>query len=78
MAAASHDQTVLEWGFYEWMRKHPDRPEQVWENALINSPNHLCFFFVGNLVRYRNAFVIISVLRLPKTSPTKTLFPFRK
>jgi hypothetical protein len=77
-AVSPHDQTVLEWGFYEWMRKHPDKPEQVWENSLINSPNHQCFFLVGNLLRYRNAFVIISILRLPKILATKTLFSLRK
>ena len=61
-----HDQTVLEWGFYEWFRKHPDKIDQVWENALIYSPKHEIFFLVGNMLRYRNAFLIISILRLPK------------
>ena len=30
---------VLEWGFYEWLRKNPDNPEQVWENAGIGKLN---------------------------------------
>ncbi|MEX2723145.1 MAG: hypothetical protein Q6367_004565 [Candidatus Freyarchaeota archaeon] len=64
-----HDQQVIEWGFYEWIRKNPDKSEQVWENARIYSPTHEIFFFVGNLFRYRNKFLIISVLRLPKGMP---------
>jgi hypothetical protein len=73
-----HDQTVLEWGFYEWMRKHPEKPEQVWENAQIFSPKHECFFFVGNMRDRRTAFLIISILRLRKGTISKPLVPFRK
>jgi hypothetical protein len=73
-----HDQTVLEWGFYEWMRKHPEKPEQVWENAQMLSPKHECFFFVGNMRDRRTAFLIISVLRLRKGVVSKPLIPFRR
>ena len=73
-----HDQTVLEWGFYEWMRKHPEKPEQVWENAQIHSPKHERFFFVGNMRDRRTAFLIISILRLQKGEVSKTLFPLPK
>jgi len=73
-----HDQTVLEWGFYEWFRKNPDKIEQVWDNALLDSPDHEIFFFVGNMLRYRNAFLIISILRLPKGPVSVPLIPFKK
>lgn len=73
-----HDQTVLEWGFYEWMRKNPENHEQVWENALINSPKHDCFFLVGNMRDRRTAFLIISILRLQKGEVSKPLTPYRK
>lgn len=73
-----HDQTVLEWGFYEWMRKHPENHEQVWENAQIFSPRHDCFFFVGNMRDKRTAFLIISIIRLQKGVVSKPLFPLRK
>lgn len=62
----AHDQQVLEWGFYEWVRKNPNSIEQVWENAKFDSPKHDLFFFVGNQQRYRTSFLIISVLRVPK------------
>jgi hypothetical protein len=77
-AEKSHDMTVLEWGFYEWLRKNPDNIEQVWENALLDSPDHEIFFLLGNMLRYRNAFLIISVLRLPKGSVSKPLVPLKK
>jgi hypothetical protein len=73
MAKNIHDQQVIEWGFYEWIRKNPDKANQVWENALLNSPKHEKFFLVGNLFRYRNIFLIVSVLRLPKGNVSKPL-----
>lgn len=73
-----HDQTVLEWGFYEWMRKNPEKHEQVWENAQIFSPEHDQFFFVGNMRDRRTAFLIISILRLRKGVVLKPLTPYRK
>lgn len=73
-----HDQQVLEWGFYEWIRKNPDKPDQVWENAHINSPKHEIFLFVGNLFKYRNKFLIISVLRPPKAPISEPLIQLKK
>jgi len=61
-----HDQQLLELGVYEWIRKHPDKIEQVWENLRLDDPEYDKFFFVGNLYRYPTAFVIISVLRFKK------------
>jgi len=74
----SHDQQVIEWGFYEWIRKNPDKADQVWENALIYSQKHEIFFFIGNLFRYRNVFLIVSVLRLPKAPIFKPLIQLKK
>ena len=72
-----HNQIVLEWGFYEWMRKNPDNCDQVWENAQIYSDAHNIFFLVGNLARYRRSFIIISILRLPKAPISKPLIPLQ-
>ncbi len=33
-----HDQQVLEWEVYQWMRKHPDNIDQVWENMGFQDP----------------------------------------
>lgn len=62
-----HDQQVLEWGIYEWVRKNPDNMEQVWENLGLLDPEYEKFFLVGNLMQYPTAFVVISVLRFKKS-----------
>ncbi len=77
-AGKFHDQQVLEWGFYEWFRKHLDKPEQVWENAQIFSDKHEIYFFVGSIFRYWSSFSIISVLRQRKGAITPPLFPLKK
>lgn len=61
-----HDQQVLEWGVYQWIRKNPDKMEQVWENLSFLDPEYEKFFFVGNLFNYPTAFVVISILRFKK------------
>lgn len=74
-----HDQQILEWGFYEWVRKHPDNKEQVWLNAQFDSEKHELFFFVGNQYRHRTSFLVISVLRIPKGRAVQIpLTPFIK
>lgn len=73
-----HDQQILEWGFYEWIRKNPDNIEQVWENAQFDSLNHEIYFFVGNQLKYRTSFLVISVLRVPKGEVQFPLSSLRK
>lgn len=65
-AKTHHDQQVLEWGFYEWMRKNPNNIEQVWENVRIHSEDREKYFFVGNQRNQRTSFMIISVLTFKK------------
>jgi hypothetical protein len=73
-----HNQQILEWGFYEWLRKNPEKKEQVWKNALFDSPKHEIFFFVGNQFMHRRSFIVISVLRVPKGSIQLPLELFKK
>ncbi|MHA2022693.1 MAG: hypothetical protein ACTSWQ_03425 [Candidatus Thorarchaeota archaeon] len=61
-----HDQQVLEWGFFEWMRKNPNNIEQVWDNVRIHSDDREKYFFVGNQRNQRTSFMIISVLTFQK------------
>lgn len=63
-AKNGHRQQILEWGVYEWNRKNPCRAEQVWENLRLDDPGRVKWFLVGSQARYRNAFMIISVIRL--------------
>lgn len=57
-----HHQQILEWGVYEWMRLHPDKPEQMWENLRLDKEGYECFLLVGNNNRYRSSFMVISIL----------------
>lgn len=68
MTKGSHDQQVLEWGFFKWFEKSPDKFTQVWENCHINDPDYDVFFFVGNQARFRTAWLVISILRFKKTN----------
>lgn len=58
-----HDQQVLEWGIYEWMRQNPNNQNDVWENLHIMDKEYEKMFLVGNQARRRNAFMIISIFR---------------
>ncbi|TET91126.1 MAG: hypothetical protein E3J35_03905 [Methanomassiliicoccales archaeon] len=75
---SSHNQQLLEWGVYEWMRKNPGKEDQVWKNLQLFSDKHQIYFFVGNQVLRRNAFRVISVLPLKRRSVSSPLFPFKK
>ena len=59
----THDQQLLEWGVYEWMRKNPNKMEQVWENMSFTKPTYEKMFLVGNMARRRSSFMIVSVFR---------------
>lgn len=58
-----HDQQVLEWGVYEWMRRNPSNLNGVWESLHITDKEYEKMFLVGNQARRRNAFMIISIFR---------------
>ena len=62
-----HDQQLLEWGVYEWVRKYPDNMNQVWDNLGLTNPDYEKYFFVGNQLQYQNSFMVISVLRFKKS-----------
>ena len=61
-----HDQQLLEWGVYRWFDRKPENIDQVWENLGFLDPEYEKFFFVGNLLQYPTAFVVISVLRFKR------------
>ena len=58
-----HNQQVLEWGGYQWMQKHPDNIDQVWQNFRISDEEWYKYFFIGNLRDQRTSWLIISILR---------------
>ncbi len=66
-----HDQQLLEWGAYEWMRKYPEDKEQVWENLGLDNEEYDKFFLVGNMHQYPTSFLIVSILRFKKSTTKK-------
>ena len=62
-----HDQQLLEWGAYEWIRKHPENMDQVWDNLGLINPDYEKYFFIGNQLQYQNSFMVVSVLRYKKS-----------
>ncbi|PWI49514.1 hypothetical protein CEE45_01605 [Candidatus Heimdallarchaeota archaeon B3_Heim] len=77
-----HNQQLLSIEAYEWMRKHPDNLDQLWENFRINDKDYDAYLFIGNQARRRNAFMVISILRFKKSnyslSRTRPLIPWKK
>jgi hypothetical protein len=58
-----HDQQIIEWGVYEWLRNNENEMDQVWENLHINDPLWTHYFLVGNQVRHLTSYMIISDFR---------------
>lgn len=67
-AKNGHDQQILEWGAYEWMRKQPENLEGVWDNLRLDDPDWKKTILIGNQFLHRNSFMVISIFRhkLPK------------
>ena len=62
-----HNQQLLEWGFWEGMRKNPGDIDSVWDNVGFGDQENWDFYFlVGNLWQYPKSFNIISILRFKK------------
>ena len=61
-----HDQQILEWGVYEWMRKNPGKEGQVWENLFWKEDQQEVYFLVGNQARRPSSFMVVSFLRIAK------------
>lgn len=66
IASRRHDQQILEWGIYEWMRKHPGEEGLVWDNLFHNEAKQEILFLVGNQARRPSSFMIVSILRVPR------------
>ena len=62
-----HNQQILEWGVYEWIRKHPHQAEKFVTNLRLFDRQYDKYFLVGNNFKYRNSFMVISVFRFKRT-----------
>jgi len=64
---SGHNQQILEWGVYEWMRKNPGKEDQVWENLFAHESTQEILLVVGNLARHPLSFMVINILRIKRT-----------
>jgi hypothetical protein len=64
-ATGKHDQQILDWGVYEWLRKNPGEEEKVWENLFWKEKQQEILFLVGNQARHLSSFMVVSILRIP-------------
>jgi hypothetical protein len=67
-----HELQLREWGCYEWMRKEPDKVEQLWDNLALTSSDHEHLLLVGNMCYHRNVWLIINTFR---SRMQRELFP---
>jgi hypothetical protein len=64
-----HNQQIIEWGVYEYMRKNPQTKENIWDNLRLTDPEwEIPAFLIGNLFRHRSSFMVISIYRFKKRS----------
>ena len=61
-----HDQQILEWGAYEYIRKNPQNFEAIWDNFQIDNNEYTKRLLVGNQALHRNSFMVISIFRHKK------------
>ena len=61
-----HDQQIIEWGLYEFMRKNPEQPEGCLDGLHLMDRDYEKHFLVGNLAKHRNSFVVVSVFRFKR------------
>lgn len=57
-----HDQTILEWGAFEWMRKNPGEELKLLDNWKLLDSGYDHYLLVGNQRDRRNSFMVINML----------------
>jgi hypothetical protein len=73
-----HNHTLLEWGAYMGLKNNPGNPDQLRRNYKFDDDEYNHWFFVGNLNRFKNSFIVISVIWLKNDVPiehTLTEYP---
>ncbi len=57
----AHDQQSVEWGVYEWMRKNPNKKDEVWKILGLTGRSENPKFLIGNQKLHRTSFLVITV-----------------
>lgn len=66
-----HNQTILEWGAFEWMRKNPSQLQQLIDNWRLHDPQYEHYLVVGNQAQHRTSFLVINLLWFKRESAEK-------
>jgi hypothetical protein len=64
---------VRELGVYEFLRKHRENASQVWQNLRIGNGDYEHLLLVGNMNRFRNAWLVISIFAYRRSPIAITL-----
>lgn len=70
----AHDQQLLDWGCYQWMKSNPGREQEMWRNLHFGDAGWLHYFLVGNQANQRTSFMVINVLRQKAEMVQSSLF----
>lgn len=62
-----HDLSFNEWGAYEWLRKNPERPVQVFENLRFGASDRDVRLLVGNFNHHRTSWCVVAYLSFAKS-----------
>ncbi len=67
-----HNPTLLEWGAYMGMKN--TSLDQLADNYRFTDDDYRHWFFVGNMNKYKNSFIVISVLWMKKDTAINSTF----
>ena len=63
---ASHEQKIVEWGAYQWMRQDQNSEEhcmKLKDNYHIGEENYLHYILIGNIRKYTTTYVVVKLIR---------------
>lgn len=61
-----HKSKIVEWGCYQWMRKHPTNEQhckKVFDNLRINEKGWENYLLIGNIRTYPQVYIIVKAIR---------------
>lgn len=61
-AGCKHEATVVDWGAYEWMRKHRDKLDGYWENVHVMDAAWTKHLLIGNQCNARTSWIVIAII----------------
>lgn len=61
-----HEQKIVEWGAYQWIRKLPNSEEfckELKNNYHIDDPDYEHYILIGNIKKYTTTYIIVKLIR---------------